>query len=97
MRFIADALPRIDQVDSASFELVTCLGNTLANSSASTDLSGSLDSLRRAVAFGGCLVIGVVNFEPFLKGAIEGLPDVVAGDLRFERHTNSTPMAPSNS
>lgn len=68
-----------------TFNLVTCLGNTLAHLSSHEELANVCTQVRHLLAPRGSFLFQIINFDWVLDVGIKSLPTLDTPELRFER------------
>lgn len=68
------------------FDIITCLGNTIAHLSSNVDVTSVLHSFYELLADGGVAVIQIVNFDRVIKHGAVGLPFLETPDVEFLRN-----------
>lgn len=69
----------------SSYNLITCLGNTLVHLSNYVELGSVLTQMRQLLTPGGSLLFQIINFDRVLDSGIQALPTLETPTLRFER------------
>lgn len=68
-----------------TFNLVACLGNTLAHLSSHEELANVCTQVRHLLAPRGSFLFQIINFDRVLDLGIQTLPTLDTPELRFER------------
>ncbi len=85
--FLDEDMLELDEIlGEDEFDLITCVGNTLAHLTKPTDIHRFLSSTRGLVQNGGVFVFQIINYDRILTRDIRGLPSITKEDVTFERY-----------
>lgn len=83
--FVQDMLSLEDNLAGMTFDVISCLGNTLVHLEDPAEIKASLKQFSRLLDQKGSIVIQIVNYDKVLSEKITALPVIEAEGITFER------------
>ncbi len=83
--FVQDMLDLEDNLAGMTFDVITCLGNTLVHLTGPQEIQHALKQFARLLDQNGSMVIQIVNYDKIFNEKIMELPRIEAEGITFER------------
>jgi len=77
-----------------SFDVVSCLGNTLVHLTSLAEIEAFIRTVARKLKPGGMFLIQIVNYTRIISQAVWELPLIDKADVSFERRYRYRPQVP---
>lgn len=83
--FVQDMLNLEDNLAGMTFDVITCLGNTLVHLAGPQEIQHALKQFARLLDQNGSMVIQLVNYDKIFNDKIMELPRIESEGITFER------------
>ncbi len=85
--FLCEDMTEIEEILAEDeFNLITCMGNTVAHLTKPLEMQKFFSSLYNLLENNGVFVFQTINYDRVLRDGLRGLPSIVKDDVSFERY-----------